>query len=314
MFLNNTIEDILKNKEDETEIIAVIDGNWNYIPLKLHPDVKVIYLPESIGQRAATNVGVRISKAKWVMKVDSHCSFDKGFDRKMIEAFEKVGDMVTMVPTMRNLHVFDWKCNYCGWKKYQGPTPLVCPECGRKDKIRRKIVWIGKRNPQSNSFCFDSTPHFQYWNEYTKRECYKKELEETGLTESMSIQGSCFALTREKYLELNICDESVGSWGNQAIEVACKTWLSGGKILINHNTWFSHLFRTAGGDFGFPYPMSDKQVQKTKSLIRDLFFNNKWDKQIYPLSWLINKFAPIKGWSDDDIRMINETPFKKNVL
>jgi len=56
-------------------------------------------------------------------------------------------------------------------------------------------------------------------------------------------------LTREKYWELNICDESLGSWGSQGIEVACKTWLSGGKCLVNHSTWYAHMFRTQGGDF-----------------------------------------------------------------
>jgi len=85
--------------------------------------VNIIYLPESIGQRAATNLACRLSKAKYVMKTDAHCSFDKGFDRKMIEAFKVTGDNVTMVPIMRNLWAFDWKCYHCGWKKYQGPTP-----------------------------------------------------------------------------------------------------------------------------------------------------------------------------------------------
>jgi hypothetical protein len=36
-------------------------------------------------------------------------------------------------------------------------------------------------------------------------------------------------------------------------------------------------------------------------MARDLFFNNKWDKQIHPLSWLIKKFWPIKGWTDEDL-------------
>jgi hypothetical protein len=80
----------------------------------------------------------------------------------MIEGFKKQGDEVTMVPIMRNLWAFDWKCYHCGWKKYQGPTPEKCPQCGKKDKLRKKLMWIGKDNPQSTSYCFDSEPHFQY--------------------------------------------------------------------------------------------------------------------------------------------------------
>jgi hypothetical protein len=37
----------------------------------------------------------------------------------MIEAFEKEGGNACIVPTMRNLWAFDWKCYACGWKKYQ---------------------------------------------------------------------------------------------------------------------------------------------------------------------------------------------------
>jgi hypothetical protein len=236
------------------------------------------------------------------MKVDAHCSFDKGFDRKMIEGFKGREDC-TMVPVMRNLWTFDWKCFHCGWKKYQGPTPEKCGQCGKTDKIRKKMIWKGKSNPQSVSYSFDSEPHFQYFGEYTKRPEYKKDLE-TGFTETMSLQGSAFMLTKEKYFELNICGEELGNWGNQGIEVACKTWLSGSRVLVNHNTWYAHMFRTQGGDFGFPWPNSGKEAQKTKDNVRDLLWQKKFDKQIYPVSWLIERFNP-PGWSQEDIQKLN---------
>lgn len=305
MFLKNTVEDILKNKEADTEVIAVLDGKWAEPPLKQHPNVTIVYLPESIGQRAATNLACKLSKAKYVMKVDAHCSFDKGFDRKMIEGFKKVGDNVTMVPIMRNLWAFDWNCQDCDWKKYQGPTPEKCEKCG-SIKVEKEIKWIGKERPQSRCYSFDPTPHFKYWNGRWRHPEYQKQFEETGLTETMCLQGSCFMLTREKYWELDICDESAGSWGNQGIETACKTWLSGGRVLVNHSTWYAHMFRTQGGDFSFPYRQSGRAVKKTKQKIWDLFFNNKWDKQIYPLSWLVERFWPIPDWSDDDLQKLKE--------
>lgn len=119
MFLGRTVEDILEHIEDDTEIIIGLDGVQDKSDILNDPRVNVIYVSESIGQRAMTNLCVKNSTAKYVMKVDAHCSFDQGFDRKMIEAFERVGDNVTMVPTMRNLWAFDWKCYSCGWKKYQ---------------------------------------------------------------------------------------------------------------------------------------------------------------------------------------------------
>ncbi|MBI2034510.1 MAG: glycosyltransferase family 2 protein [Candidatus Levybacteria bacterium] len=297
MFLGRTIEDILANIEGNTEIIVVLDGYKPEPPLKPDPRITLIYHPESIGQRAATNEAAKLSKAKYLMKCDAHCAFDKGFDIKMISDMQPDW---TMVPIMRNLHAFDWVCE-AGHRRYQGPSG-PCKECGKETK--RDVVWIAKTNPQSKSYCFDSTPHFQYFGEYTKRPEGQGDI-----TETMSLQGSCWMLTRDKYWELNVCDENFGSWGSQGIEVAVKTWLSGGRVMVNKKTWYAHMFRTQGGDFGFPYPISGKQQEHAKTFARDLFFNNKWDKQVHPMSWLIEKFWPVKGWTEEDLAKLKANTF-----
>ncbi|MFC1612648.1 glycosyltransferase family 2 protein [Patescibacteria group bacterium] len=292
-FLKRTIEDILENIEAETEIIAVLDGYETELPKDSR--LTIIHNPESKGQRGSTNQACRLSLAKYVMKVDAHCAFDKGFDRKMIEVLKEAGDNVTMVPIMRNLHAFNWVCPD-GHIRYQSPSG-PCNDCGKPTE--KDICWIAKTNPASTSYCFDEEPHFQYFRAFKKRSEYKKDFEEKGLTETMSLQGSCFMMTREKYWELNISDESFGSWGSQGIEVACKTWLSGGRVLVNHKTWYAHMFRTQGGDFGFPYPQSGRQVGFAKKTAKELFFDNKWEKQTRPLSWLIERFWPVPGWTEE---------------
>src|SRR3990167_5693372 len=256
-FLGKTIDDILEHIEANTEVIAVLDGAWAEPSIAQHKRVNVIYVSKSVGQRAATNLACRLSKAKYVMKIDAHCAFDQGFDRKMIEAFKKTGDNVTMLPVMRNLWVFDWKCHHCGKKWYQDNKPNVCDQCGKSDKIRKKMLWISKSNPRSTSYCFDSEPKFKYFEDYKHRPEYEKDKKEKGITKTMSVQGSCFMLTRQKYWDLNICDEKLGNWGNQGIEVALKTWLSGGEVLVNQNTWYAHLFRTKA-QFSFPWPVSGR--------------------------------------------------------
>lgn len=303
-FLARTIKDLLEHKSPETQIIAGLDGQWANPPIEDHPDLTLVYYPEAIGQRAMTNQLCKISTAKYVMKVDAHCSFEQGFDLKMIEAMEKEGDNVTMVPIMRNLHAFDWVCPD-GHRRYQGPSgPCLEKDCGKP--TTKDVVWIAKPSPQSKSYCFDAEPHFQYFGEHCKTPKFKKELEETGLTETMSLQGSCFMCTREKYWELGLSDEEFGSWGSQGIEVACKTWLSGGRVLVNHKTYYAHMFRTQGGDFSFPYPQSGRSVQKAKKFAKDLFFTNSWNKQVRPLSWLAEKFWPLKGWVDKDLQEIKK--------
>ncbi|QQG47687.1 MAG: glycosyltransferase family 2 protein [Candidatus Woesebacteria bacterium] len=320
MFLKNTVDDALVNIEADTEIIVVLDGKLAEPPITQNDRVNVVYLPESIGQRAATNLACKLSRAKYVMKCDAHCSFDKGFDRKMLEAFKITGDNVTMVPIMRNLWAFDWKCLKCGKKWYQGPTPTKCREtnfrktgkpCDSK-KFIRKLIWAGKHNPQSTSYCFDSTPHFQYFEDWKHRPQYEKDKKGKGLTETMSLQGSAWMLTREKYWQLDVCDENFGGWGSQGIEVAVKTWLSGGQVFVNHKTWYAHMFRTQGGDFGFPYPMSNKDQEKARTYARELFFNNNWPKQVHPLSWLLEKFWPVKGWTEAELAKLKANTFKFN--
>lgn len=297
MFLGATIQDILRKSEGKTEIIVVLDGFKPEPPLMPDPRLLLIYNPESVGQRAATNQAAKLSKAKYVMKVDAHCSFDQGFDVKMMT---EMHDDWTMAPLMKNLHAFDWVCPD-GHRRYQGPSG-PCNVCGKETV--RDVVWIAKDSPKSVSFCFDSTPHFQYFGEYSKRPEGQGDV-----TESMSLQGSCFMLTREKYWELGICDEAFGSWGSQGIEVAAKTWLSGGRVMVNHKTWYAHMFRTQGGDFSFPYPISGRDQEKAKKHAKDLFFNNKWPLQKKPLSWLVEKFWPVKGWTEVDLSNLKSNTF-----
>jgi glycosyltransferase involved in cell wall biosynthesis len=89
MFLKKTIEDILSNIQGDTEVIAVADG-YDPGPLPNDPRVRVIRKEISIGQRAATNLAARESQAKFIMKCDAHCAFDKGFDVKLMIDCENV--------------------------------------------------------------------------------------------------------------------------------------------------------------------------------------------------------------------------------
>ena len=295
-WLTETIDDILKHKKAKTQILVGLDGQWPVKPIKDNPDVVVLFYPESIGQRAITNKLASLSNAKYIMKLDAHVALDDGFDQKMIDAFKKTGDDVVMAPTMRNLHVFNWVCPD-GHTRYQGPSG-PCKECGKETK--KDVVWNPKTNPSSTSYCFDPEPHFQYFNEVKNRQWYK---DQGDLTESMSLQGSCFMLTRELYWKLNICDEAFGTWGSQGIEVACKFWLSGRKVLINHNTWYAHCFRTQGLDFGFPYELSGSQVSHAKKLAKEMFFDGRF-KGERPVSWLVEKFWPVPGWTEEHLKNI----------
>lgn len=292
MFIKNTVEDILKNKRGKTEVIVGLDGVWADPSIDDHPDVRIVYIGESRGQRGMTNILARLSKAKYVAKCDAHTCYDEGFDVKLMEAM-KGHDNWTVVPTMLNLHGFDWVCPD-GHRRYQSPSG-PCKDCG-KPTTRDILFRPRKDTPHSTSFRFDRTLHFQYFGEFKKRPEGQGDI-----TPTMSLQGSFFMLTRERYWALNICDEEHGSWGQQGTEVACKTWLSGGEVMCVQTTWYAHLFRTQGGDFSFPYRQDDAQVKHARKYSKQLFLEGKWPLAIHDLQWLIDKFAPVPDWDTKGI-------------
>lgn len=283
MFLSHTVENILQNIRGNTEVIIVLDGYWESVPDA--PNVTVLHLEKSIGQRGAQNQAARLSSAKYVMKIDAHCVVDEGFDVKMMEAMH---DDYTMVPTMYNLHAFDWLCPE-GHRIYQGPTPKGCLQCGKP--MVRDIIMQPRWSRRSWFYRFDRTLHFQYWGAFGERPEAQGDVAPT-----LSIQGSCFMMTREKYWEWNICDEDTfNSWGQQGVEVALKTWLNGGQVMVNKKTWYAHMFRTQGGDFTFPYSNPQSKIDENREKSRKMFIDGEW-KGKYDLNWLLEKFRPVPDW------------------
>lgn len=305
MFLARTIEDIQTNIRGNTEIIVILDGACANPPILDASNVTIVYHKESIGQRAATNEAARMSKAKYIMKCDGHCSFDEGFDVKLMADCEYDW---TVIPLQKNLHVFNWLCLKCNNETYQGPTPTKCEKCDNTTLFERKMVWKPRVGTTNTFYRFDSNLHFQYWQDYKSRPEAQGDL-----AECMSLIGACWFLHRDRYWDIDGMDEEHGSWGQMGTEIACKSWLSGGKLMVNKKTWYAHMFRTQGGDFSFPYKLSGKDVDKARKHSANLWKGNTWPKAKYPLAWLIKKFAPIPGWEVSEIQELGgEGPLEES--
>jgi glycosyltransferase involved in cell wall biosynthesis len=299
--LHHTVTNVLANTSDATELVIVLDGyssQWPNTPLPIDPRITVIHHRKSIGQRAATNEAARVARGEYVMKLDAHCALDKDFDTKLLAEFQPDW---TVVPRQYNLHVFDWKCKQCGERTYQSPKPPKCLKCGSQFH-KQVIVWHptdgtgkqrgvsrgGWKNVVTDFWRFDSNLDFQYWGALGKRSESQGDIADT-----MSLLGACWAMRRERYWELDGLDESFGSWGDMGTEISLKTWLSGGRLVTNKRTWFAHFFRVGG--IGFPYAGGGrKEVAKARG--KEIWLNDKWPKARYPLSWLVNKFAPVPDW------------------
>lgn len=289
-FLGNTIADVLHNARAETEIIAVLDGQWPVYELPDHERLTLIYHSEPVGQRAATNEAARLSRAKFIMKLDAHCSVGKGFDVKLMADCKEDW---TVIPRMFNLHVFDWECKKCGARTYQGVEPKDCQaRCGGKE-FEKVLVWRRRKNRVTDSWRFDNNLKFQYWRAYGKR----PEIKAQKISDTMSSIGACFFMHRKRYWEIDGLDENHGSWGQIGTEIACKSWLSGGRQVVNKKTWFGHMFRTGKG-FSFPYKLRGRQVNKARNHSRKLWIENTWPKAVHDLPWLIEKFSPVPDWDE----------------
>lgn len=286
IFLARTIEDIIANMRGDTEVIAVCDGYWPEPVIKDHPRVHLIHHAVSMGQRTATNEAAKLSRSKYIMKADAHCAFDEGFDIKLMTDCDHDW---TVVPRMYNLHAFDWVCQN-GHQRYQGP-PGPCTECNAETKM--EIIWKPRLNRRSDFMRFDKDLKFQYWFDYEKRPEAKGDI-----CDLMSFIGACWFMERSRYWEIDGLDENHGSWGQMGTEIACKSWLSGGRLVVNKKTWFSHMFRTNNAGFTFPYDISGKDINIARKHSKNLWIKGQWPKAIHPLSWLIDKFAPVPSWHD----------------
>ena len=164
-FMGGTHFRAYRDEVDGAEVIAVCDGSWPDPPLDDHPRLQVIHFTEPVGQRAATNAGAMLSKAKYVMKMDAHCSTEDNFDEKLTA---KMQPDWTMIPSMHRLHVYDWMCE-CGEREYQGSKPDKCKECGRMD-FTMAMVWEPRwQFDPTISWRFDDQMRFQYWRKHRRR-------------------------------------------------------------------------------------------------------------------------------------------------
>jgi len=304
VFLSKTIENVLENIRADTEIIAVVDG-YSCGPLPESDRLVVIRNETPQGQRASTNIGVRASTARFCAKLDAHCAVDEGFDVKLMEDCQPDW---TMVSAMHNLHAFDWVCMDCLTRTYQGSKPQKCAKC-EGTAFSMEMAWKPRPNRMTVSWRFDNNLQFQYWKSHSKRPECKQPLIET-----MSCIGCFFFMERERFWELGGMDEGHGSWGQYGTELACKAWLSGGKLMCSKKTWIAHMFRTGNfagnGQSTWPYPISQQQIDRAREYSRDLWLNNRWPGQKYPLSWLVERFAPVDGWPEDDLRALKDKEVK----
>jgi len=85
--------------------------------------------------------------------------------------------------------------------------------------------------------------------------------------ETMCLQGSCWVVSTKNYWGWNVCDETLGSWGGQAVELGIAAWINGGVCKTTGSAYYGHLFRHTNEEFPYdrgdnPGQLATKELQK----------------------------------------------------
>ncbi len=274
-YLAKTVEDVLTMALGDVEVIVVLDGCWPGPEVKLpdDPRVTIVHTGEVRGMRSAINAAVRISRGRYLMKLDAHCMLDKGFDETLRA---HCPDHTLAVPSRYSL---DPKT----WQRGRGPVeylyltyPYVTDDLFGDGLHGRK--WTGP-----------TTGHKGFFEPETQRK-------DVPIDEIITFQGSCWFTTRDHFERIGGLDESYYNIFQEAQELGFKTWLSGGRVIRNKHTWYAHWHKNNTDQ---SYGLSKKQKLASQQRSTDFWMNDRWDKATRKIAWLIDKFMPMPGWPED---------------
>lgn len=133
---------------------------------------------------------------------------------------------------------------------------------------------------------FDKVLKGHDWSEYSER------VVDQMMPDLMTSQGSCWFMSRSWWDKIGgLDDQNYGGMGREAQEICLKTWLGGGRFVLDRNVWYAHWNKSK------EHVLTVKsEKDKSVKYAVDFWMNDRWDKAIHPLSWLIERFKPVPGW------------------
>lgn len=284
-WLQKTVDDLFAKAQGEIEIIVVYDGRWANPILRDDPRLVQIHHGElfnNYGMRASINAGMSIARGEYVMKIDEQCAVDEGFDVKL--ALNCEADWV-VIPRRERLDAENWGLVDDGRK----PIDYMCVDYPYQRPLDKTCGLHGAewKRPSRADILIDDTP---------------------------TMQGSCYFMRKSYWDELfpdGLDDVNYGTFTQEAQEISMKAWLSGGRVIVNKNTWYAHWHK---GRHGKGYGFSNEQyrrhlagTEKGRVYCIKYWMNTKDYK--YNFSWFINqKFPDMPGWTDWQTRILQDAP------
>jgi len=273
-YLQRTIDDLFDKAEGEVEVIVVLDGVWPKPMVKAHKSLIVVHHGQphqSFGMRDSINRGVAISRGEYIMKVDEHCNFDKGYDVKLKADCE---DNWLVTPRRYNLDADSWKIfNGSATDNMSFRYPYLDLYKWRSWHSLRQHILIDDCMIMQGSCYFMKRKHWDWLG----------------------------GLDTKNY----------GKFHYESQEICLKTWLGGGRVVTNKKTWYGHWHRRAKGYkfTDAQYAELHESKNRVTRYVHDYWINDRWDKRVHDFEWLIEKFWPVPYWPEDWKQQIEKVEY-----
>lgn len=254
-YLPKTVNDILAKAHGDIELIVVLDGYWPTEYSK-DPRVNYIHFTNPRGMRQALNSAVALARKEYLMKSDAHCMFADGFDEVLKKDCK---DNWVVVPRRYPLEPEKWVIEERTDDKYPCDYEYLDPI------DLHGVNWLQKRD----------------------------ERKDVLIDEIISAQGSCWFTKREHFANIGGLDvKKYGSFFLEFQELSFKTWTSGGKVMVNKNTWYSHLHKTNGRG----YSLGRDERELAVNFIKNWMDDKAWESQKIPFKDILKQFMPMPEW------------------
>lgn len=284
-FTSRTVQDILEHATGEIEIIVILDAYQPFPPIPDNPKVVVVYKGTQSGMRKSINLGALIAKGEYIMKCDDHCSFSQGFDEQLVKSSEAG---LVQVPSRYMLDVEAWQRRREAIEYEYMTYPYRYLDKVRYGMGLHSKKWLGEKgfNPPNMG------PLQFYYRENARRGIKIDEI--------MVIHGSCWFMPKIHFFNIGGLEESLfSSLYQEPQEVVIKTWLSGGRCVVNKNVWYAHMHKAStDGPTKREYELDLHAMRETERLGSALWMNDKWSGATKPMKWMIEKFWPIPEWPE----------------
>ncbi len=265
----------------EVEVFPVLDG-YEIPEAEVVKDSRVNYLRIPLGdgdshKRQAINMVVEVCQSEYIMALDAHCMVSRGFDQELIKVHQPNW---VQVPRRHRLDADNWRIQ----EQVDERPPVDYTYL-----LFQFDYGVTPRSPREPKRDSRPTLHDFKWDARTLANM------DVPVDEVMTLQGSCWFMAKKYFKELGLMQtEGFSGWGQDGEEVALKTWLSGGQVMVNKNCWYAHLHK--GKHYGRMYFVSRDAIKRCEDYWYDFFVNNRFDKRIHDFDWLVEKFWPIPNW------------------